>query len=161
MTELDWAMGTRADAGAVEAFGRRAFDPEYHEYWTAPQIAAQLASPSSWLLLGRSGGQMVAFSLNRFVDHETVELLLFAVSPEERRLGIGRTLLERTVASARERQAVRMFLEVRSNNFAARRLYENTGFTLVAKRPGYYKSRSGQIVDGETRSLLIGSGSLQ
>lgn len=61
-----------------------------------------------------------------------------AVHPDWRRQGIGRTLLERTLAEAARGGAPRATLEVRASNAAARNLYERLGFEVRGVRTSYY-----------------------
>jgi len=57
-----------------------------------------------------------------------------------RRLGLGRLLLAESLLDA-YRQGIRQsFLEVRSSNQAAQRMYEQFGFQVVGIRPRYYKN---------------------
>ena len=66
------------------------------------------------------------------------ELYRIAVSPENRGKGIGERLLHEFVEECHERGTVKLFLEVRSKNVPARRLYEKTGFKEISVRKGYY-----------------------
>jgi len=67
------------------------------------------------------------------------ELENMAVLPAFRRRGAGSALLAALVAEARAQQAERILLEVRHSNQAAIRLYEQGGFELLGRRPGYYR----------------------
>lgn len=53
-----------------------------------------------------------------------------AVDPARQRCGVGRTLVDASVAEARRRGARRLTLRVLGPNEAARRLYESAGFTV-------------------------------
>jgi ribosomal-protein-alanine N-acetyltransferase len=66
------------------------------------------------------------------------ELEFVFVAPEARRQGIGRTLVHTLCAWARELGAEVIRLELRASNTCALRLYQQCGFTLAGKRPGYY-----------------------
>ncbi|WP_418791642.1 ribosomal protein S18-alanine N-acetyltransferase [Phosphitispora sp. TUW77] len=61
-----------------------------------------------------------------------------AVHPSYRRKQVGGALLCQLFREAIWRGCVKMTLEVRPSNFAAMRLYENTGFVSCGVRPGYY-----------------------
>ena len=67
------------------------------------------------------------------------ELENMAVREGFRRQGAGSALLAALLAEARVQQTERILLEVRPSNQAAIRLYEQGGFALLARRPGYYK----------------------
>jgi len=70
------------------------------------------------MLLARCGDRPAGFALARAVVDEA-ELLLLAVRPEHRRVGIGSALLDAVTVAARARGAVRLHLEMRENNPAA------------------------------------------
>ena len=61
-----------------------------------------------------------------------------AVRDQFRRRGIGNALLGRILETAKTLNVHVAFLEVRSSNQAAQALYQNQGFTAIARRPDYY-----------------------
>jgi ribosomal-protein-alanine N-acetyltransferase len=130
-----------------------AFDPGFGEAWTASQSLSMLSLPGVWLSLARYDGEAAGFALNRIAVDE-VELLLLAVRPAHRRLGIGLRLIEQTSRLAREQQASKIHLEVRHNN-PALQLYVNAGFMLIGRRSGYYRGRDGAIYDALTLSCAL------
>lgn len=127
---------------AMMAVMHTAFEPQYGEAWSAPQLAATLALPGSWSRLALIGAQAVGFSLCRAAGPE-VELLLIAVSPDLRRKGVGARLLFRAQEDALARGASELFLEVREDNLPARQLYETARFVQVGRRPDYYSCKDG------------------
>ncbi len=66
------------------------------------------------------------------------ELENIVVAPEARLAGIGKQLLNRLLATARETNSPSVFLEVRESNMAARSLYEKAGFQQTGRRKAYY-----------------------
>jgi ribosomal protein S18 acetylase RimI-like enzyme len=66
------------------------------------------------------------------------ELEFVLVSPQARRQGIGRILVQTAIAWARELGAQEIWLEVRESNAGALRLYERCGFVVAGRRPQYY-----------------------
>jgi [ribosomal protein S18]-alanine N-acetyltransferase len=66
------------------------------------------------------------------------EIHTIGVDPAYRRLGIGRALLRGLLEVADAARAP-VFLEVRTDNDAARALYEADGFTVVGVRKRYYR----------------------
>jgi [ribosomal protein S18]-alanine N-acetyltransferase len=127
---------------AMMAVMHTAFEPQYGEAWSAPQLASTLALPGSWSRLALIGAQAVGFSLCRAAGPE-VELLLIAVSPDLRRKGVGARLLLRAQEDALARGASEVFLEVREDNLPARQLYETARFVQVGRRPDYYSCKDG------------------
>lgn len=70
---------------------------------------------------------------------DEAELMRICVSPELRRNGTGRALLEAGMEEMRRRGALAATLEVRAGNTAAVRLYEAHGFVLEGCRKKYYR----------------------
>jgi ribosomal-protein-alanine N-acetyltransferase len=71
------------------------------------------------------------------------QVLNLSVVPDARRQGLGRALLRLFVEDARKLNAEQIFLEVRTSNVPAIRLYESEGFAPVARRIDYYPTASG------------------
>lgn len=76
------------------------------------------------------------FALLRCFDD--AELIRIAASPEHRREGIGRRLLDALIDEAKKCGAGSIFLEVRRSNAAAIKLYEGAGFEHTGVRKDYY-----------------------
>ena len=72
-------------------------------------------------------GAITGFAIMEFGD-ERAHLVLLAVRPSHRRLGIGQRLLEWVLESARVAGMSSIHLELRANNDAARRFYRAMGF---------------------------------
>jgi ribosomal-protein-alanine N-acetyltransferase len=69
---------------------------------------------------------------------DELHVLTVATSVGARRRGIGRALVQAAVASARERRARLVLLEVRRSNAAAIGLYRSAGFAATGIRERYY-----------------------
>ena len=68
------------------------------------------------------------------------DLANIAVLPDCRGNGIGKALLEETMKKAFDTGTLKVFLEVRESNSAARGLYLSSGFVEIGKRRNYYNS---------------------
>ena len=75
--------------------------------------------------------------LGDFID--TLSVNRIATHPDHRKKGVAAALLDRARETAMQKQIAELSLEVRTSNTAARALYEKSGFTLVGKRPNYYR----------------------
>jgi ribosomal-protein-alanine N-acetyltransferase len=144
-----------AGLDAVMLVMNEAFDPGYGESWTEPQTVSMLALPGVWLSVAWVDNRPAGFALNRIIADEA-ELLLLAVSPAFRRMGVATALIERSRMMTRLRKGFRLHLEVRQNNPAIE-LYRKAGFILVGRRPGYYRGIDGQIHDALTLSCSLGT----
>ncbi len=70
-----------------------------------------------------------------------------AVLPEYRQKGIGRALVEESIAGVKLKKADELYLEVRCSNTEAIRLYEKLGFGAKQRLKAYYR-------DGEDAYLM-------
>lgn len=119
------------------------FDPAYGEAWSALQLAGTLGLEASYACRTLdTEGHTTGFALCRAAGPE-VELLLVAVSPNDRGRGLGRMMVESVTRDAARRGAEDIFLEVRENNLVARRLYHALGFADVGRRADYYVGLNG------------------
>lgn len=89
------------------------------------------------------GGQIVGYGIVMPALDE-VHLLAIGIARGRQREGRGRRLLAALMAQARARGAVRMLLEVRPTNVAARALYATTGFEAIGVRKDYYPAAHGR-----------------
>jgi [ribosomal protein S18]-alanine N-acetyltransferase len=111
----------------------------YPTPWSRSMFAGELAKPSS-LSLGAfdpESGELVGYLvISRYVD--AWHVMNVAVTPERRRRGIARMLLEHLfeVTASDERRGYT--LEVRVSNEGAIKLYEALGFVARGVRRGYY-----------------------
>ena len=127
-----WRTFLPADAETVAALER----VSHVAPWTEANFRDALAAGYG-MQVGVLNGTIVAYGVLLLAPGEA-QLLNLTVAPEARRLGIGRALLRRFLAAAREGGAAQCFLEVRVSNVPAIALYEREGFLPVARRVGYY-----------------------
>ena len=88
-------------------------------------------------VLRDEGDRAVAFCL-AWVVFDELHINTLAVTAARRRQGLATFLLQAVLADAAQEGARRATLEVRESNTAALQLYARLGFTVSAKRPGYY-----------------------
>lgn len=70
-----------------------------------------------------------------------------AVLPDYRQKGIGRALVEESIAGVKLKKSDELYLEVRCSNSEAIRLYEKLGFVIKQRLKTYYR-------DGEDAYLM-------
>jgi [ribosomal protein S18]-alanine N-acetyltransferase len=93
------------------------------------------------------------FGIMEFGD-ERAHLVLLAVRPSQRRTGIGQSMLDWLLDSARCAGIASIHLELRAANEAARRFYRAMGFYETVLVPGYYRSGEGRK-EGALRMLRV------
>jgi len=89
----------------------------------------------------RSDGLLVGYAGLAFTagpPQPEAEVHTIGVDPAHQGRGLGRVLLHRLLTPADEVGAT-IFLEVRTDNEPARRLYESEGFEIVGVRKRYYR----------------------
>ena len=120
-----------AHAAALAAIHHAAFPPG--QRWGADAMVLQLELPGVFVLYHARGGMVMAR-----IAADEAEILTLAVLPEQRRQGLGRTLLAEAVRQCEAHGAAVLFLEVATRNAAARALYAGMGFEELGRRRGYY-----------------------
>ncbi len=120
----------------------------FHGSWTKEMLLEELQNPLSVLAISQKDGRVVGFALGRVVADEG-ELYQIAVLPQHRREHLGSSLLSQLHNLMRERGAACCFLEVRSRNTPARRLYESHGYQEISLRKNYYSDDDAVIYKKE------------
>lgn len=91
--------------------------------------------------LKKSGCDIIA-SQNGFIVYRVVadeaEIITIGVAPDARRGGVAAAMMEIAHRDAKKRGAKKIFLEVASDNTAARALYNAFGYAQIGIRPKYY-----------------------
>ncbi len=128
---MELVAATGCHAPAMALVHAAAFPPTAR--WSAVAIGLQLGLHGAFGWIAPAGGMVLA----RCIADEA-EVLTLAVDPAARHQGIGGALLGRAMATAQQRGAAAMFLEVASDNAPARALYAAAGYVVVGRRAGYY-----------------------
>ncbi len=89
------------------------------------------------VLVAEEEGVIRGFLLARIIGDEC-ELENIVVSEASQRRGLGSKLIRALMDAARDRNATRIFLEVRASNASARALYERCDFAITGRRKSYY-----------------------
>jgi len=105
--------------------------------WNQAQLREEQAMVGGVSLVAEADRQICGFAFFRTCAPES-ELLRLAVAPDRRGQGIGSALLDHALRAFAEQGYATCFLEVRSSNTAARRLYAKAGFIQIGARKKYY-----------------------
>lgn len=105
--------------------------------WSQDAMLFELTNPISiWLVA--LDGERVAGYVGAQYGYGEADMMNLAVSPEYRRRGNGKHLVEALIAELEKIDVGSITLEVRQSNEAAIALYNSMGFTQVGLRPNYY-----------------------
>lgn len=97
-------------------------------------------------LVMEQGDEAVAYAVLMTVLDEAHLLNITVIEGREGQ-GIGRVFLALLIRSLTSQNVECLFLEVRPSNERARKLYENSGFSLIGRRRGYYPAPNGSRED--------------
>ena len=134
MNEVVLRRMTLADVPAVMALEDDLF-PE--DAWSQNILLGELSEPSRHYVVAEAGGEVVGYAGLRSVPPQG-DVQTIAVARDRWGTGVGRTLLIELLDEAARRGSTHVFLEVRSDNPRAQRLYADFGFARVGVRRGYY-----------------------
>ena len=129
----------RKDLARCAELEKILFDGE--DPWSEPTFHAELDAGHYYLgayvdgpgLIGYAGMSLVGIGRDLEANVHTI-----GVDPAWQHRGVGRTLLNALLAKADAARAP-VFLEVRTDNEPAIRLYETHGFTRIGLRRSYYQ----------------------
>ena len=104
------------------------------------QIAYLITHSKGMFLIARHDGEIagyISFITSR--RHNTGRIYSIAVSPNHRGTGIADALMDESIGYALEKKLRAIFLEVRTDNTTAIKLYEKKGFAVHSVKQKYYK----------------------
>lgn len=140
-----WRRARPEDVAAIHGLDR-AWSPVFSD---ASRYRTLLDGNGVLLVVETPEAGIIGFSAcTRVLDEAT--LLNIALNAEVRGRGLGRRLLEATIADLQRQGIRRLLLEVRGGNGAALALYRGCGFSEDGVRRGYYRA-----VDGGPREDAI------
>jgi len=118
----------------------------YPHPWTRANFSDSLAQGyQAWVLRAQDRELLGYFLIMAIVDE--AHLLNVAVSAQWQGKGLGRFLLNQSVALARGLGMESMLLEVRPSNIRALEIYQRYGFNEIGRRKGYYPAANQQRED--------------
>jgi len=144
-------MATMDDLSALADVHARAFA----ESWDEASLKSLLSGPGVSAHLAEDD-EICGFILTRVAVDEA-EIITIAVSPDRRQRGIASRLLDNALARDAASGAIRVFLEVASQNVPARSLYERRGFREVGRRRAYYADGDDALVLAAGLPLVVGN----
>jgi [ribosomal protein S18]-alanine N-acetyltransferase len=128
---------TDADLDAVVALELAVFG---EEAWTREMLAGELKQQpaSRYYLVAEEDGTIAGYAGLLGAGWQA-DVLTIAVAIGHWGHGIGSAMLDALLAEAARRGCTEVFLEVRTDNTRAQRLYQRYDFTEIGIRRGYYQ----------------------
>jgi ribosomal-protein-alanine N-acetyltransferase len=105
--------------------------------WSELSFRSELQNPLTECIVADASGEVIGYLCVSIVLDEA-HLLTLGVSPLWRRKGVGRSMMLYILDLLRGYGVRKLFLEVRTSNQPAIRLYESLGFNRIGLRRGYY-----------------------
>ncbi len=111
----------------------------FSDPWSKKSISTELDNPlSSWIVAIDDGNVVGYIGAQSVLDG--ADIMNVAVSPGYRNRGVATELIEKMIAILAQKGVISLCLEVRISNLPAISLYEKLGFSIVGRRPGYYRA---------------------
>ena len=110
----------------------------FSDPWAKENFREELKHRFSIPLVVRSGQTIIGYICLWHIEDQ-MEIANFAVSPDLRRRGIGREMMERVLWEAGERGCRNLILSVRESNRPAIELYTSCGFEEAYRKRNYYR----------------------
>lgn len=121
---------TTADTAGLVAVEAAAFESGG---WRHAAVLHELTAAWRYVVLVEDAGTVLGWGV--LLESDVCDVLRVAVTPQTRRRGVGRALLNALVDRAGPR---RVLLEVAADNAPARALYAAAGFVEIDRRASYY-----------------------
>lgn len=134
---IEYTPLTKSDAARCAELERQLFGGD--DPWPARAFMAELAAKHNHYVAARSDDKLVGYAgiarLGRAEPYE-YEIHTVGVDPDFQGQGIGRTMMHLLLEFA---SGGTVFLEVRTDNEPAIKLYESLGFVTIGLRKRYYR----------------------
>jgi len=101
---------------------------------------------SYYIVAKKKADNLVVGYTGTWILFEEAHITTLAVHPDFRQKGIAAILLEHLLSKFRNVGVTYIFLEVRSSNYSAQKLYEKYSFAIAGKRKRYYDDEDAIIM---------------
>ena len=107
--------------------------------WSSTSMASELAANHTYYL-GIFAPELIGYAgLSTAAGSFSSDIQTIGIASEQRGKGLGRELMQRLIAKARELGSEQIMLEVRADNAVAIALYKDIGFEQIDVRKRYYQ----------------------
>jgi len=119
------------------------------EAFTKRQMAYLLTDYNTIGLVAKAGTEIAGFIISQVEIEDSLlfgHIITINVAPSFRRVGIASKMLDETERVLKEKGIAECHLEVREDNTAALKLYQNRGYQKIGKLEKYYGSKHGYFL---------------
>lgn len=116
----------------------------FYDAWDGMAVYSLLTQYGVGLIVAEMDDELVGYCIYQVV-FELAEILRIATDSDFQKKGVGKSLLDEFAKLCQQKEAKRVLLEVRADNFSAIRLYEKHGFYQIDVRKAYYKDETGVV----------------
>jgi len=134
LTSIDVRKAQRRDLARILEIEQGSFGPDG---WDRGLFLEYFRSCPELFLVARHGRRIGGYIITCTGPKEA-ELVSIAVDPRDRLRGLGRAMLDATLAQLRSRRVSTWWLMVETSNDAAIRFYESYGFLRKRRTKRYY-----------------------
>ncbi len=125
---------TEADLPQIASLEKRIFpDP-----WPPSAFLEQMSDEGCGAVVAEADNRILGYGCYLIAGGES-RLTNIAVDPACRRKSVARKLLKAILRTVQDSGCEYLLLEVRPSNVEARAFYERFGFTLLCRKPAYYR----------------------
>ena len=109
----------------------------FPDAWSEKEVESTVSQKHAFCAIAKEKEKIVGYFLCYFVLDEW-EIARIAVSPDDRRKGIGQKLFDFMMDVCKEKGMARLLLDVREFNLPAINFYKKNGFVIDGIRKNFY-----------------------
>lgn len=132
------------DAHPIALLSRDTIEAGLPWRWQPPAIERFIGSDRHNVIVAGHGAELRGFAVMSYNDVDAY-LALLAVAPVARRGGLARRLLSWLLRTGDVAGLASISVDLREDNIAAQRLYEEAGFVAFNRKAGGYYGRVNQV----------------
>jgi [ribosomal protein S18]-alanine N-acetyltransferase len=130
-------LAAPSDAIQIAAMSREFIEQGLPWRWKSARILKAMSDPNTNVVVAAEHEVIFGFGIMEYKD-ETAHLVLFAVHPSVRRLGVGSQMLQWLEVVAVTAAISKIRLEAKADNHEASAFYVKHGYLVVERIPGMY-----------------------
>lgn len=110
----------------------------FAEPWSKNAFLGEIDNSYAYYIVAQKDDKVVGYA-GMWTMFDEGHITNIAVDQSQRRMGVGKKLIEALIEKAKELRLMGLTLEVRKSNIAAQNLYSLFGFYSVGERKDYYR----------------------